>query len=403
MTHRTFTLYWILGAIFAASQTGWCIEVQVAEAPVNNLELTVGAIKSAKKNLFLNIYELSSQEIANALINRIEAGVHVEILEEAQPVGGMSKEAKKMASEIVKAMERSGSDNHFFEMTSKTPSASKKAPSKRRFRFDHAKYAVIDQKALLIGSENYSETGNPLPGNIGNRGWEVLIHDVALAREFLAVFQEDADTSQGDVQDLIEASHLSRRRVQTIDSDSILATTRIPTLDAKAVKKITSPDTSLSGLVSLIRSSKRTLDIEQMTFDPGWGKESDRSKLLAEVLAAAKRGVQVRILVNDETVFDHPSHPSKPKNRETVALVKKAEKSGLPIQARIANIKAMGVDYIHNKGVLADGDKTLISSINWGQNSVENNREAAVLLLSPAIYNHYEALFEADWKASGGR
>jgi phosphatidylserine/phosphatidylglycerophosphate/cardiolipin synthase-like enzyme len=47
----------------------------------------------------------------------------------------------------------------------------------------------------------------------------------------------------------------------------------------------------------------------------------------------------------------------------------------------------MNVDYIHNKGMIIDQDKTLISSINWNQNSVDNNREAAVVLISTQVYD----------------
>ena len=66
----------------------------------------------------------------------------------------------------------------------------------------------------------------------------------------------------------------------------------------------------------------------------------------------------------------------------------------------VADLKAMGVDYIHNKGVVVDGNKTLISSINWDENAVEKNREAAVVITSTDIYNHYEALFQHDWDVS---
>ena len=72
------------------------------------------------------------------------------------------------------------------------------------------------------------------------------------------------------------------------------------------------------------------------------------------------------------------------------------------IAARTANLKGMGVDYIHNKGVLVDGNKTLISSINWTENAVTHNRETAVVITSSDIFNHYESLFNSDWQVSGG-
>jgi phosphatidylserine/phosphatidylglycerophosphate/cardiolipin synthase-like enzyme len=60
----------------------------------------------------------------------------------------------------------------------------------------------------------------------------------------------------------------------------------------------------------------------------------------------------------------------------------------------------MGVDYIHNKGALVDGDQTLISSINWDWNSITNNRETAVVITSDTVNQHYSALFTQDWDNS---
>lgn len=381
----------------ATTHSAWCVDVEVAEAPANDLQLTLSAIGSAEKSIFLNIYELSSPEIADALLERIQAGVQVQILEEAQPVGGMSSAAKGIVSQLIQAMQNGKSGDRFLEMTSK-------AGGKRRFRYDHAKYAVIDGDSVLVGSENYSPTGNPQAGSVGNRGWEVLIHDTALASQFQRVFESDTDTSHQDVMVLTDSPGRFSEALTTPvpPRNPGQRVPNHPVLKASSIQQITSPDTSLSGLTEMLRSARKSIDIEQMTFDPGWGKNGGQSKLLDEVLAAANRGVHVRVLMNDETVFDHPSHPSKPKNRATLQLLKDATDQGLPIEARIADLKAMGVDYIHNKGVVVDGDKTLISSINWDENAVEKNREAAVLITSPEIYAHYEALFQSDWDASSG-
>ena len=147
-----------------------------------------------------------------------------------------------------------------------------------------------------------------------------------------------------------------------------------------------------------------TIDLQQMTFDSGWGGQGKKSPLFAAVLKAARRGVKVRVLLNDESVFDPGADESHGKNGPSVKIFNdQAEKENLPLEARIADVKAMKVDYIHNKGVLVDGKYTLISSINWNANSVENNREAAALIQGSAIFAHYEALFEADWAASEDR
>jgi hypothetical protein len=109
-------------------------------------------------------------------------------------------------------------------------------------------------------------------------------------------------------------------------------------------------------------------------------------------------------LLNDDSVFDHTGTTSVHKNTITAdGMNQLASQKNLSLTAIIANVKAMGVDYIHNKGMLIDGNVTLVSSINWDENSFENNREAAVLITSPAINEYYESLFNQDWQASGGQ
>lgn len=375
-----------------SSTIAFAFQVEVSEAPINNLELTTQAIKSAKKSILLNIYELSSPEIAAALESQAKAGVHIEVLLEGQPVGGISAPGKAVANQLIQSFKKARGKNQFFEMSSK-------AGAHRRFRFDHAKYAVIDGESLLIGSENYSPTGNPVPGNVGNRGWEVFVHQKSVAQHFAKIFAQDTDMSHGDLFDRIHSDTLEE--IQSFDFSTLASrrTEPVETMESSDVQIITSPDTSKKGLVDLINGAEESIDIEQMTFDSEWGKSKEQSPLLKAVLAAAKRGVKVRVLLNDERVF----RTSKPKNTVTAGILNQAAKKGnLDIEAQIADLKAMGVDYIHNKGMLIDGRYTVVSSINWGQNAVENNREAAVVIDSPEIYDHYESLFDRDWSVSGG-
>jgi phosphatidylserine/phosphatidylglycerophosphate/cardiolipin synthase-like enzyme len=174
------------------------------------------------------------------------------------------------------------------------------------------------------------------------------------------------------------------------------------TIDAEAVEQILSPS-SLDGLVRLLNGARRSIDLELMTFSSKWGATGKISPLYRAVVEAARRGVKVRALLNDARVFQHPhgDRAKKDQNRITVkALNEVAKDEGLGLEARIADVKAMGVSYIHNKGALVDGKKVLVSSINWNQNSVENNREAALVLTSERIHAYYESLFEEDWVAS---
>ena len=389
----------LIALLLLGTTPALAIPVKVAESPFNDLALTVMAIETAKTYLLVNIYDLSSKEIAAALIDRINAGVHVEVLEEGQPVGGVSAAGRELQAQLARAMVKAvGHDDHLYLMTSHAQVA-----GKRRFHYDHAKYIVADGENLLIGSENYSPTGNPVPGNVGNRGWEVFIHDGDTTKQFQAMFRSDVDIAKGDILDITQAAQngSTQAPVETTGFDRLKVIAHgLPIFEAVAVHPIIAPNNSLKGLLAMLDGARKSIDIQQMTLDSSWGPDA-KSPLVLALIAAARRGVQVRALLNDEASFDHGQDQAKRKNVESVnILMSVAQRERLPIVARIANVKAMGVDYIHNKGALVDGELTLISSINWDQNAVMNNREAGMLIESSEIFSHYESLFEHDWAVS---
>jgi cardiolipin synthase len=399
----------LLAVISILSASLGAVTLDVSESPSSNLVLSLRAILSAQKSIVMNAYELTSYDVADALIQKINEGVRVELLQEGQPVGGLVPEAKDIQKKIAKAMEANSSSqlHGYWVMTSETPKG------KRRFRYNHAKYIVIDEKGVMVGSENYSPSGQPEPGSTGGtRGWQTFIYDEQMSRNFLKVFRKDINTSHGDLVTLyspkIPLPKILGRVADWVESMQNVAT-RIEnrfswmlsdepkTLDADNVEFLTSPESSMVGLMAFIESAQETLDVELMSFNPMWGKTGEVSPLFNAIVAAAKRGVKIRVLVNDSTVFGGDNDPEM---KLLAMLENVAKENHLPIQAAIADLPKMKVKYIHNKGALADGYKTLISSINWNQNSVENNRETAISVDSRSINEHYQSIFNWDWQAS---
>jgi len=378
------------------------LELLLPSRPADNLDLTLSAINRAHRSLKVNIYQLSSAPIVSALKAKIAEGLSVQILEEGQPVGGLSAGERASRDDLAHAFAQNSARTSFFREMSSHGS------EPRRFRFDHAKYVVADDKAVLIGSENYTDTGNPGEATKGNRGWEAIVNDDAFAEQFIDLFAGDSGKGNGDVldikaRDLGDALHnlFPSFDVPSLnDSNSEAAPTRA--VEVASVTQVVSPTTSLEGLTNLLRSAKQSIDLEQMTFAATWDRGASSSPLLDEVLAAARRGVKVRVLLNDERAFGPPRKNAKPTpNVITNQLLNEtAAREGLPLESRIANVARMGVTYIHNKGALVDGRRVLISSINWNQNSVTENREAAVVVDGPAAYGYHEALFQQDWSAS---
>jgi len=80
-----------------------------------------------------------------------------------------------------------------------------------------------------------------------------------------------------------------------------------------------------------------------------------------------------------------------------------ARREGLPLEVRLGWPADLGVRSIHNKGVIVDGERVLVSSINWNENSPAFNREAGVILEHPGVAGYYTEAFVQDWnRAAGG-
>jgi phosphatidylserine/phosphatidylglycerophosphate/cardiolipin synthase-like enzyme len=366
--------------------------VQVGQSPDNTLALTVQAIRSAQKSLLINIYQFSSEGVAAAIAERIRAGVHVEILREGQTVEGLSAQELDVQARLAQLMRARG-DGRIYVMT-----ATQRAD--RRYRFDHAKYAVIDGESLLIGSENYTDTGTPKPTQkprTANRGWQVWAHEPKLAAEFTAIFRRDADPAQKDIQ-VLDAP--ASAPAPTFKAARLAFTGE--TLDASGAETVLSPDNSQAKTLELIGRARRTLDIEHMGFPSKWGR--GESPIIQAVLEAARRGARVRVLINPDNAFAPPGSAADPASGPETQTIdgfnRVARDEKLDLTAVAADLRAMGVKAIHNKGVLVDGRYSLVASINWTQTSVVQNREAGLILESPAIHAHYDELFARDWAAS---
>jgi phosphatidylserine/phosphatidylglycerophosphate/cardiolipin synthase-like enzyme len=161
--------------------------------------------------------------------------------------------------------------------------------------------------------------------------------------------------------------------------------------------------------VEFIRSAKTDLAVEHLSLPYFWkpfangviAKSGPMSPIVAELLAAAKRGVKVKVLVNDDKTFseDNEGKDVELSNGYTVEqLNKAAAKERLPLEAALFSHKNTQTSYVHNKGMIADGKRVFVSSINGTENSVENNREIAVAIDTEDGARYFGEVFGFDWE-----
>lgn len=145
---------------------------------------------------------------------------------------------------------------------------------------------------------------------------------------------------------------------------------------------MTAPDNAEAETVALLASAEESIRIKQATI-------AHDHVFLREALAVAERGVEVEILFDSSWYVEW-------ENRQLVRWLKdQAEVADLPIEARMA--ESDDFVKVHAKGVVVDDRRTMVGSVNWNANSVENNREVALIVESELIAAYFAAVFDADW------
>jgi phosphatidylserine/phosphatidylglycerophosphate/cardiolipin synthase-like enzyme len=76
-----------------------------------------------------------------------------------------------------------------------------------------------------------------------------------------------------------------------------------------------------------------------------------------------------------------------------------AAAENLDLEAELADLNGLGLVKIHNKGLIVDDRKVVITSLNWNANSI-HNREAGVIIENDEIASFFTAAFFHDWNVS---
>jgi cardiolipin synthase A/B len=330
------------------------------------------AIGNASREILVNVYEFSSPSMADALSRARSRGVDVQVLVEGGPVGGIGPEEQA----ALRALNESGIP--VYEMRS---SVSARAP----YRYDHAKYVVIDRREVLIVSENFKYSGFAPKGTTGNRGWGVILSDPAAATYFAAVFTTDL---QGpSIRSFSGTPGTAERLPAGIHATEFPARVFI----GVTVRPVLAPDTS-GQVLTLINAANRTIDIEEAYISNG--TRYGLNPWLGAAINASRRGVHVRVLLDSYYYNVEGTND----NDEMAALINRiGTEEHLPLEARCALLAENQLTKIHNKGMIVDGTSVLVSSINWNSNSPDFNREAGVIIDDAGVAGYFLAVFEDDW------
>lgn len=319
-------------------------------------------LESGSDRILVAGYTLSSRRVVQTLVDAHERGVEVEVLVDGSPVGGMSGQA----AAALDVLDRAGIEVSVLD------------GDRARYRFHHAKYAVVDDRALVT-SENWKPAGT---GGKSSRGWAVITDQQPIVDGLVETYR--ADTGWVDA---IPWQHFEE--VTLVDDDR--AEGKYPTafdsveLQVTRTELLLAPDNAEKRVLEVIEDADESLDIKQVQISD-WN-----FPFLQAVVAAAERGVNVRILLSGAWYAEEENERLARWLREQAAVEE------LPLEVRI-NDPGEEFDQIHAKGLIVDEEQVLVGSINWNNNSVRHNREVALLLSGTEPARYFTDVFEADWR-----
>jgi cardiolipin synthase len=324
-------------------------------------------VAAADSRLYLAGYTFTSERVTTALADAAREGVDVRVLVE----GGVAGGAPSPEGERLDRLRAAGVDARVLD------------GERARYSFHHAKYAVADDRAVVL-SENWKPSGT---GGHGNRGWGAVVDDPGVADHLADVFR--ADTGWADARPWPAV----RENFTTVDGSPATGDypNRFPTVEttADSVEVLVAPDNARRNVRELVASADDSLVVEQPRLAP-------EGAFANWTVDAARRGVRVRVLLSGKWY-------NEAENRNTTERLNRiAAEEGLDLAAKLAEPRSR-FEKVHVKGAVVDGRRAVVGSLNWNDHAATENREVVVVVEDPAVGDYYRRAFRADWRGGAWR
>jgi cardiolipin synthase A/B len=352
-------------------------------SPDTSFSVISGFIQNTNSEILLSVYEFTSTELSNILIDALQRNITLNILTEGSPVGGMSTKQRF----LLHRLQQHGATIHILR-------GSQADRIYKRYRFTHAKYLVLDGETVLIHSGNFAPTGVPSTSSFGNREWGIAITNRTIAEFYSTVFYEDWNIKREDT--FVFSSEIIFENNEYLLPDESYYGAYQPIIDQPSLFNLTakiqpvlSPDNSLSEITTLLLQANKSIYIQQLYIYPNW--TNFENPVIPILVKKAEHGVDVRIILNYNPFYDSTNK----QNNVTKDIL---ESHGIKVKYVYTNWSIFR--NVHNKGAIVDNTSVLISSINWNENSFTRNREVGVIIENEIIAEYYASVFFYDWTLS---
>lgn len=352
-------------------------------------------IQATKKSLIVGMYDFTSGPILSLFKNVLSGQKTLQmVLDNPPPNDTRNQTDAVTVTELNAAL---GSRSSIVRALSRSDTL----VSAWMFPFAyHIKVIVRDNSALWLSSGNLNNSNQPdaaSPPKTEDRDWHVIIEDPKLAGLFAAYLNQDfasAKPEQLTSSSLLEAA-VSDAAAKLAAETNPIPPPAVTTTSAVAAKTFTNlavritplltPDNLpgnpaqgqyLTQMLSLIGSAKKSLYI-QLQYIEASAAAGDYANLLKAIAGRIAAGVDVRLIESLE--FGEK-------------WAEKMKSVGIDLTAHISL-----QSHVHNKGFVIDSSVVVVSSQNFSPAGIRTNRDAGVIIESPAIAQYFEQIFLADW------
>lgn len=250
----------------------------------------------------------------------------------------------------------------------------------------HSKYLIADDREALVGGMNI--------GTLFFRHHDVMVHltgpaAAALGQQFDQEWQS-LNSPAAPAPPLETVSLPEEDHAPVPDASSAGPTTQARIVGNGIRRWRTTEQAVLQNLLA----ARATIDVAMC--------EMGQTTALAEVIAAHRRGVRVRVLLDPLRMGEylHPAlgrlrHVAAPPGILNASAVEALRKAGVPV-----HFYRLGPDFcqMHLKMALFDGIRAVVGSTNWTRGGFEWVGETDVEMRGGAVLAQMAAQFEQDWQ-----
>ena len=396
---------WNLDAFFLPAQAFTPTVMTLGVTPDVSDQVLLTWLGEARQEIDIATYTFTSPRVADILARQAERGVRVHILLEGAPAGGLPSEERALAHRLFQA----GADVRYLVNDRHTVV--------ERYRYMHAKYAIVDSTWLIVSTENFGLDSFPDPAlgpdRMGTRGVILRTNARPLVARARAIFAHDSDPRFSDVfpydpsdpeygAALPESPEIPPPGYTWVYTSPMTVTGQMTTTLLTAPENALLTRGGLLGLVDRAGPGDR-ISVIGLYEHLWWGPaESDPAQSTnprwRALFDAAARGARVRVLLDG---FFAQADGTPINQRVADRVNELAHARGWDLRVCVGNPTGWGV---HAKVWLlrVGGERwTLVGSINGSETAHKVNREMAVLVASERVYNLLYTVFASDWQRAG--